>query len=162
MTPWPHGAAPSPSATSPPRHTASPPPATSPTTSSTPPPRQLYRAGVFNKHQQIGEIGYVDGDKANGISYQDEFSATVTYDQTHGYPLEYIGQHTYDGQAPQYTERIVYSDYYDVYEAGVNDIVIDQNAPVEYYNLQGVRVETPAPGFYIRRQGNTATKVLVR
>ena len=79
----------------------------------------------------------------------------------HGYPLEYIGQRTYAGEA-QYTECIVYSDYYDVYEAGVNDIVIDQNAPVEYYNLQGVRVETPAPGFYIRRQGNTAIKVLVR
>ena len=44
----------------------------------------------------------------------------------------------------------------------MNDIVIDQNAPVEYYNLQGVRVANPAPGLYIRRQGNTATKVLVR
>ena len=44
----------------------------------------------------------------------------------------------------------------------MNDIVIDSNAPVEYYNLQGVRVSTPAPGLYIRRQGNTATKVLVR
>ena len=36
------------------------------------------------------------------------------------------------------------------------------NAPVEYYNLQGVRVANPANGLYIRRQGSTATKVLIR
>lgn len=35
-------------------------------------------------------------------------------------------------------------------------------APVEYFNLQGVRVANPENGLYIRRQGNTATKVLVK
>ena len=36
----------------------------------------------------------------------------------------------------------------------------DPSAPVEYYNLQGVRIATPtAPGIYIRRQGPTAQKV---
>lgn len=40
---------------------------------------------------------------------------------------------------------------------------VDADAPVEYYNLQGLRVEQPlAPGLYIRRQGNTVTKVLVK
>lgn len=39
----------------------------------------------------------------------------------------------------------------------------DTDAPVEYYNLQGVRVDNPAAGhIYIRRQGNTATKVAIR
>ncbi len=48
-------------------------------------------------------------------------------------------------------------------KAGVNDIVADDdNAPVVYYNLQGVRVENPANGLYIRVQGKKATKVLVR
>lgn len=108
------------------------------------------------------ETSYTDGDKANGISYQYEMTATVTYDPTHGYPLEYISRSTYDGQAPQYNERIVYSDYYDVIEAGVTDVEIDSNAPVEYYNLQGVRVENPTSGLYIRRRGNTATKVLIK
>ncbi len=53
--------------------------------------------------------------------------------------------------------------------AGIDDIVVeepevDPNAPVEYYNFQGVRVngENLAPGLYIRRQGNKATKILVR
>lgn len=47
--------------------------------------------------------------------------------------------------------------------AGIEDIVADENAPVEYYNLQGVRVDNPAAGsVVIRRQGANATKVLVK
>lgn len=47
--------------------------------------------------------------------------------------------------------------------AGVEDITVaDENAPVEYYNLQGVKVANPESGLYIRRQGNTATKVLIK
>ncbi len=37
----------------------------------------------------------------------------------------------------------------------------DENAPVEYFNLQGVRVENPTNGLYIRRQGNKVTKVII-
>lgn len=33
------------------------------------------------------------------------------------------------------------------------------NAPVEFFNLQGIRVANPANGIYIRRQGNTVEKV---
>lgn len=41
-------------------------------------------------------------------------------------------------------------------------VVADRNAPVEYFNLQGVRVEEPSAGLYIRRQGPKAEKVLLR
>ncbi len=34
-------------------------------------------------------------------------------------------------------------------------------APVEYYNLQGIRVENPAAGLYIRRQGTRTEKVII-
>jgi hypothetical protein len=65
------------------------------------------------------------------------------------------------------------SDYYYFYlyiylpsdaESGVSSVVVDDNsnAPVEYFNLQGVRVANPENGLYIRRQGNKATKVLVK
>jgi len=49
--------------------------------------------------------------------------------------------------------------------AGVDDVIVDEaseNAPVEYYNLQGVRVENPANGLYIKKQGNKVTKVVIR
>ena len=42
---------------------------------------------------------------------------------------------------------------------GIEDITVDDNAPVEYYNLQGIRVANPSNGVYIQRQGNKATKV---
>lgn len=48
------------------------------------------------------------------------------------------------------------------YEAatdGVEEIVIDSNAPAVYYNLQGVKVDEPANGIFIKVQGSKASKV---
>ena len=46
--------------------------------------------------------------------------------------------------------------------SGVEDVGAAVDAPAEYYNLQGLRVDygTAPAGIYIRRQGNTATKVM--
>jgi len=49
--------------------------------------------------------------------------------------------------------------------AGVNEIMADDNAdaPVEYFNLQGQRIDNPVPGqLLIRRQGAKAEKILVK
>lgn len=35
----------------------------------------------------------------------------------------------------------------------------DADAPVEYFNLQGIRVDNPAHGIFIKRQGNKTSKV---
>lgn len=44
-----------------------------------------------------------------------------------------------------------------------NDVKVievdNDNAPVEFYNLQGIRVENPSNGIFIRRQGDKTTKV---
>ena len=45
--------------------------------------------------------------------------------------------------------------------AGVNSIVDDYNAPVEYYNLQGLKVANPEKGIFIKKQGKKSTKVLL-
>ena len=46
--------------------------------------------------------------------------------------------------------------------SGVSDMeTTDENAPVEYYNLQGLRVLNPENGIYIRRQGSKVTKVII-
>ena len=47
-------------------------------------------------------------------------------------------------------------------DSPVVDLDDDENAPVEYYNLQGIRVENPSAGLYIMRQGKKASKVLIR
>ncbi len=49
--------------------------------------------------------------------------------------------------------------------SGIGDISIDKpsnDGPTTIYNLQGIPVSDPAPGLYIERQGNTATKVIRR
>lgn len=46
--------------------------------------------------------------------------------------------------------------------SGIESIAADENAPVEYYNLQGIKVENPTSGYYIRRQGTKSSKVLFR
>lgn len=45
---------------------------------------------------------------------------------------------------------------------GIDNVAVDENAPVEYYNLQGVKVANPANGIYVVRQGNKVSKVLVK
>lgn len=46
--------------------------------------------------------------------------------------------------------------------SGIDDVeVSDEELPVEYYNLQGVRVINPTPGIYIQRQGNKVRKIRV-
>ena len=46
-------------------------------------------------------------------------------------------------------------------QSGVESVEFDNNAPKEYYNLQGVRIENPGKGLYIVRQGSKASKVIL-
>ena len=45
---------------------------------------------------------------------------------------------------------------------GIDNIASEENGAVEYFNLQGVRVDNPTSGLYITRQGNKVAKVLVK
>ena len=45
---------------------------------------------------------------------------------------------------------------------GVEGVEFDENAPVEYYNLQGVKVENPSNGTFIKVQGKKTTKVYIK
>lgn len=44
---------------------------------------------------------------------------------------------------------------------GINNIGTDNSVDAEYFTLQGIRVEKPAPGIYIKRQGGTVTKIQI-
>lgn len=97
----------------------------------------------------------------NEVEHQ---TGVVEYDATYGYPLVYTeSQKSFYGDEQEPFLRKEFSDYINM--GGVNDITIDgsdTNAPVEYFNLQGVRVETPVSGLYIRRQGRHTAKVLIK
>lgn len=47
---------------------------------------------------------------------------------------------------------------------GIESDAIDENAPVEYYNIQGMKVngDNLTPGFYIVRQGKKVSKIFVK
>ena len=90
---------------------------------------------------------------------------SVSYDPDYGYPVVAEAS-MYDPEAEEMYlyMKCVYSDYTNVAEqtdvatlpsASVND--------VEYYTLQGIRVDRNSlePGVYIRRQGSEARKVVI-
>ena len=45
--------------------------------------------------------------------------------------------------------------------SALDEIVTEENAAVEYYNLQGVRIMNPEKGIYIKRQGGKTSKVVL-
>ena len=55
--------------------------------------------------------------------------------------------------------KLVPSEYVGV-DAPAADVAVD--APVEYFNLQGMRVTDPCGGIYIRRQGTAVTKEVIK
>lgn len=60
--------------------------------------------------------------------------------------------------------KVDYNTYtFEVKQSGIDGIGadFDENAPVEYFNLQGIRVDNPENGLYIRRQGNKVEKVIL-
>ena len=53
--------------------------------------------------------------------------------------------------------------YLGVESTGVEGIASENvNAPIEYYNLQGVRVANPTNGIYVVKQGDKVTKAVIR
>lgn len=102
--------------------------------------------------------------EANGVRITNALNTDCVVAQSKGAEGTF-----YTNVAPANVSAVAAEDYnlpnlYVYYSAGtgVEDIITDANAPVEYYNLQGVRVANPENGLYIRRQGNKATKVLVK
>ena len=83
------------------------------------------------------------------------------------YTLESVAAGTYDITVVVTIYKGEPSLYVTKYElsssTGIADINADDNAAVEYFNLQGVRIAQPEAGqIVIRRQGNKVSKVLVK
>lgn len=67
-----------------------------------------------------------------------------------------IYQYHVGTKAAMYTFEIPAGD-----TTAIEEVEAEEEAPVEYYNIQGVRVVNPEKGLYIKRQGNKVTKVIL-
>lgn len=64
-------------------------------------------------------------------------------------------------------QRVARTIFVESNTTGIEDVIApetsdDADAPVVFYNLQGMRVENPSNGIYIRVQGKTTTKVYIK
>ena len=112
---------------------------------------------LFNfPHDGLGDIGNGTNLAKGGTSRLHKLEATVVED----------GNGKYGAYIFTYKDGNGFA-YYLFAEEGFNaggiaaPSVAETNAPVEYFNLQGIRVANPENGLFIRRQGTTATKVLL-
>ena len=68
------------------------------------------------------------------------------------------------GSAEAYRSAKVWKDFKNIMEFdfdGIEDVNVDENAPVRYFNLQGVEVSRPEKGIYIRVQGSKSTRIYI-
>ncbi len=97
-------------------------------------------------------------------NYVGSFTPSTGSVTTDGNTITWAGEST-DAVVFTNTKQIRFS-YFIVttQNSGVEGIAADADldAPVEFYNMQGVRVLNPESGLYIRVQGSKATKVLVK
>jgi hypothetical protein len=63
----------------------------------------------------------------------------------------------------QFIEHYITTPFNLLSSGGLQDVNVDNNnAPIEYFNLQGIRVDNPAQGIFIRKQGSSASKVIMK
>ena len=82
------------------------------------------------------------------------YIGNATSEYVKGYALSRVSNTVATAAASKYALNIDEA-------TAVGEINTDANAPVEYYNLQGVKVENPANGIFIRKQGSKTTKVVL-
>lgn len=110
----------------------------------------------FEKYYDFTNTGAVFGTMdANGLITLDGNAVLFSLQANPGLTY-YVGDASTKLQLPENRDL-----------AGISEIAndaIDANAPVEYYNLQGMRILNVEnnPGLYIRKQGNTTSKVYMK
>ena len=123
---------------------------------------ERYRVDAYGLELEIYASESENGAPAELMQWS---KGRVDYDPEYGYPLEYVlSDYDFDAEESYDVYKVQYSNYIDAAN-GVEDIAVDNSsAPVELFNLQGVRVDAAgaAPGIYIRRQGTLTDKIVIR
>lgn len=140
---------------------------------------KLYNMGVSTE-DQVEEVYIVmddDEELSDYLSYYDADTRTATILSINSYfalseaPLSLYYWTKQDPQKPNDPEarvrnmfdtKIVFD--FDPVVSGVNDVLVeDANAPVKYYNLQGMEVVNPEAGqVVIKKQGGKSTKFIAK
>lgn len=143
---------------------------------------ECYRSGVFegqdkdlmiyqprfnvigtatNKYQTFRTYAVENGNK---ITFN--LSATIYGEQSRDKGGEWGEYQNSNGESPAGVRMFVIElnkGLQDMGSTAIETIGTDNaDAPAVYYNLQGVKVDNPAAGIYIRRQGDKAEKVVIR
>ena len=122
---------------------------------------QVVQEETYDEYEQLLLQTYAEYYAGEEI-YSEKVIGKTNYSDE-GYPVDYEQMMVSDG----YEENMLRIEYLEYVEAPTSKAILnnsdDENAPVEYYNLQGIRVNTPTDGgIYIRKQGSNASKVLVK
>lgn len=110
------------------------------------------------------EVEYFSGDQStdsSGSPYSSIQKCTTAQIEA-GYDEYYVdlSVNGYVGDTGYIDMYLSFS--YNLTTTGVANVESNENAPVEFYNLQGVKVADPSNGIFIRRQGNKTSKVIVK
>lgn len=65
---------------------------------------------------------------------------------------------TFEGATPSVSEVVASEPT----QTGIENVSASESSDAVFYNMQGVRVDNPSAGMYIRRQGSTVSKVMVK
>ncbi len=95
---------------------------------------------------------------ASGV-YRNSMRAAMSYAELpEGFNSKFVASH-----GDELTDHAYATSLFDEAKvSGVESVSFDNDdAPVEYFNLQGIKVENPSNGVYLRRQGNKTEKIRI-
>lgn len=114
----------------------------------------LTGSGYIERATVEGYEGATAKEWPDGLSFSSGYVWTPSQD-TNVFFLENTAE---SGMVAFVYAKVVFSNT----PTGINGISSDLDAPVEYYNLNGMRVYEPADGIFIRRQGSKVSKVVLK
>lgn len=142
--------------------------------------------GALNEYDKLGILEFksdnghlVEKNTGNYLAPQASASRSLSTTYPQSTELEIInGEHilTVNGQKLQFTgntnqfgfDSKTYNEPIKLFTTGNNKntdvgiISTDNDTPIEYYNLQGIKIENPSHGLYIKRQGQKISKVVIK
>ena len=105
------------------------------------------------------------GDTATEFAWtlDGEAAAAGTYNEENGvFAFGKIGKYVCTMKNAEYPRLTLTTEEITIDNVSGVEAIEPENAPGEYYNLQGITVKGDVPGLYIRRQGNKSSKVIVK